>query len=212
MKIFITAIPILFICVLSQAQVIYYDSLWKEIPSKTDAHYYREVNRLNDTFYVKDFYISGQLQMKGSYLDSSCSIKHGLFTYYYSNGHKSSQGVYNNGTDLNKWDYWNEDGSEFVETMPEFTGGLDAMISFLQKEIKYPKDARRKNIEGRVIVQFVVGTEGEISQIEIVKSVYPSLDAEAIRVVSKMPKWKPGTQNGKPVFVKFTLPISFKLN
>lgn len=194
------------------AQTIYYDSSWNVIPSKTGAHYYREIENRQDTFAVTDYYISGRPQMTGTYLDQQCSIQHGKFVYYHPNGQKSSEGFYDHNNQLSGWQFWNEDGSEFVETMPEYYGGIDALFQFIQKEIKYPKDARKKGIEGRVVLTFVVDTKGEITQIVIVESVFSSIDAEAVRVVSKMPKWKPGTQNGKPVFVKYTLPILFKLN
>ena len=99
-----------------------------------------------------------------------------------------------------------------VEQMPEFPGGFGACMNFLARNMRYPKDAFIKGEEGRVIVQFVINRNGKVSDIEIVQSVSPSLDAEARRVIKSMPKWKPGTQNGKPVRVRFTLPLVFKLN
>lgn len=213
MKALFAALLLQFTCVLSNAQVIYYDSLWNPIPFNVNAHFYREIEQRHDTFFVRDYYISGALQMTGSYLESTCKTKHGKFTYYYENGQKSSEGFYHRNIPNASWRYWNQAGEEenFVETMPEFPGGMEAMISFIVKEMNYPKDARKNSVEGRVVVEFVVGPDGLITQIEVVKPVYPTLDAEAIRVVSKMPKWKPGTQNGKPIFVRFKLPIVFKL-
>jgi len=84
-------------------------------------------------------------------------------------------------------------------------------MKFLAKNIKYPVAAQQAKIEGRVIVQFVVERDGSISDIHAMRSVSPELDAEAIRVVSLMPKWKPGKQRGKAVPVKFTMPIIFRL-
>lgn len=101
---------------------------------------------------------------------------------------------------------------EVVEVMPEFPGGFGACMNFLARNMRYPKKAFIKGEEGRVIVQFVVNRNGNLSDISIVQSVSPSLDAEARRVIKSMPKWKPGTQNGKPVRVRFTLPLVFKLN
>ncbi len=98
-----------------------------------------------------------------------------------------------------------------VEKMPEFEGGMDGMMSFLQKNIKYPAEAKEKGMEGRVLVQFVVEKDGSIVEPKVVKSVSPELDAEALRVVQMMPKWKPGQQRGKNVRVQFTLPVLFKL-
>ena len=98
-----------------------------------------------------------------------------------------------------------------VEQMPEYPGGMPAMIEFLQTNIKYPEDAVKQKVEGRVMVQFVVETDGSISDVHVAKQVFPSLDAEAIRVVQVMPKWVPGRENGKVVRVKYNLPIVFRM-
>ena len=104
-----------------------------------------------------------------------------------------------------------QDVFDVVEDMPQYPGGMQAMLSFLQENITYPKDAQEKKISGRVLVTFVVEKDGSISNVETVKSVFPSLDEEAVRIVKAMPNWKPGKQNGKVVRVKYTLPISFSL-
>ena len=98
-----------------------------------------------------------------------------------------------------------------VEQMPEYPGGMPAMIEFLQTNIKYPEDAVKQKVEGRVMVQFVVETDGSISDVHVAKQVFPSLDAEAIRVVQTMPKWLPGREKGKVVRVKYNLPIVFRM-
>ena len=100
---------------------------------------------------------------------------------------------------------------DVVEQMPEYPGGIAAMLEYLMKNVKYPADAEKQKIEGRVIATFIVETDGTISNIEVVKPMFPSLDAEAVRVLSGMPKWTPGRQNGKEVRVKYTVPISFNL-
>ena len=100
---------------------------------------------------------------------------------------------------------------EMVEQMPEFPGGAQALMKYLYGVMKYPKDAMDAQKEGRVIVSFVVDAEGWVQEPKVVKSVFPSLDAEALRVVNSMPKWTPGTHKGKAVRVKYTLPIAFKL-
>ena len=99
-----------------------------------------------------------------------------------------------------------------VEKMPEFPGGNAALMQYLQKNIKYPAVCRENNIQGRVLIQFIVNRDGTIVEPEVVKSVNPYLDKEALRVISGMPKWTPGEQRGKPVRVKFTVPVNFKLN
>ena len=100
---------------------------------------------------------------------------------------------------------------QVVEEMPEFPGGMGEAMKFLAKNIKYPVAAQQAKIEGRVIVQFVVERDGSISDVHTLRGVNPDLNAEAIRVVSLMPKWKPGKQRGKAVAVKYTMPIMFRL-
>lgn len=98
-----------------------------------------------------------------------------------------------------------------VEQMPEFPGGQAAMMKFLSEELRYPNEARDKNISGKVIVKFVVDTEGYIKNAEVIRGIGAGCDEEALRVVRKMPRWKPGKQNGKAVNVFFHLPVSFVL-
>ena len=100
---------------------------------------------------------------------------------------------------------------DVVEKMPEFPGGQEALMNFLQKNVKYPKEAMDKGTQGRVVVQFVVGKDGSVTNPKVVKSVSPELDQEALRVVKMMPKWQPGKQKGEEVPVKFTIPVSFML-
>lgn len=99
-----------------------------------------------------------------------------------------------------------------VEDQPEFPGGTAALLDYLRKNIKYPAICRENNIQGRVLVTFIVNKDGAIVEPEVVKSVNPSLDKEALRVISTMPNWKPGSQRGKPVRVKYTVPVNFRLN
>ena len=99
-----------------------------------------------------------------------------------------------------------------VESMPEFPGGQQALFKYLSENIKYPVIAQENGIRGKVVCQFTVNKDGSIVDIEVVRSGGdPSLDKEAVRVIKTMPKWKPGKQRGKPVRVKFTVPVSFKL-
>ena len=103
------------------------------------------------------------------------------------------------------------DCEEFItyETMPEFPGGTNALLKFLADNIKYPNtDAC---VQGRVIVEFIVNKDGSLSDFRVVKSLAPEFDKEALRVLKLMPKWIPGMQLGKPVRVKFTVPVKFRL-
>jgi TonB family protein len=248
-----------------QVRMTYFDNERNEVKAPKTAMYYREVFERNDTTFAKDFFISGALQMTGSFLDKRCEIKHGPFFYYNEQGIKTAGGLYNKGLKEGEWNYWTESGDlsntnnfehdslngyaisyysngkmwsrsffekgietntttwndkgellegkkeTFVESMPEFPGGQDAMVTFLINNINYPKDARRKKIEGKVILQFNISIDGSISNVVVVKSVNELLDDEAVRVIKQMPLWKPGYQNAKQVTVRYTLPIMFRL-
>ena len=96
--------------------------------------------------------------------------------------------------------------------MPEFPGGQEALFAYLAQNVKYPVVAIENNIQGRVIVQFAVAKDGKIEDAEVVRSGGdPSLDKEALRVIKAMPKWQPGRLRGKPVRVKYTVPVNFRL-
>ncbi|PXV69232.1 TonB family protein [Dysgonomonas alginatilytica] len=100
---------------------------------------------------------------------------------------------------------------EKVVDMPVFMGGYEGLLNFLRQNLLYPQDAVKQGIEGQVVVRFRVSRDGSVEDINVMKSLSPSCDAEAVRVVSIMPKWVPGIQKGKPVDVYYTLPFSFKL-
>ena len=100
---------------------------------------------------------------------------------------------------------------DIVEVMPQFPGGQIAMLQYIMENMKYPEQAMKEGIQGRVTVRFIVEKDGSISDVKPVLSVHPLLNKEAVRVVKSMPKWTPGKQNGKPVRVRFNLPVMFKL-
>jgi TonB family protein len=99
-----------------------------------------------------------------------------------------------------------------VEQMPVYPGGDTALIGFISRNIKYPKEAKDKKIEGRVIVRFCVTSEGKVTKIQVIRGVDPLLDAEAVRVIGMMAEWKPGLQGGKPVNVWYSVPVTFSLS
>ena len=134
-----------------------------------------------------------------------------------------------------KWGYWYDDNKslseeetnspqrntentiedkvfDVVEEMPSFPGGQGAMMSFIASNLQYPEEAQKNGVQGRVIVEFIVEKDGAITNVRATRSVEPSLDDEAIRVVKSMPKWKPGKQNGAVVRVRYTVPVVFRLN
>ena len=100
---------------------------------------------------------------------------------------------------------------DVVEKMPQFPGGTGKLFEFLSMNVKYPAEAEKNNVQGRVIVTFVVEKDGNVANAKVVRSVHPSLDSEALRVINSMPKWTPGMQNGETVRVKYTVPVTFRL-
>lgn len=108
-----------------------------------------------------------------------------------------------------------KDGDEgrfvVVESQPEYPGGMGELVKFLSRNVKYPVAAQQARVQGKVIVEFLVGTDGSISDIKVKHSVCPELDAEAMRVIGLMPKWRPGEQRGKAVSVRYEMPIEFRL-
>ena len=100
---------------------------------------------------------------------------------------------------------------DMVEVMPQFPGGQIAMMKYIMENMKYPEQAMKEGIQGRVTVRFIVEKDGSISDVKPVLSVHPLLNKEAVRVVESMPKWTHGKHNGKPVRVRFNLPVMFKL-
>lgn len=100
---------------------------------------------------------------------------------------------------------------DVVEQMPEYVGGISALMRYLSEHVVYPSEAQAHGIQGRVICTFVINADGSVSDAKVAKSVDPLLDNEAIRVISTMPKWNPGKHHGKPVRVRYTIPITFRI-
>jgi len=98
-----------------------------------------------------------------------------------------------------------------VEVMPEFPGGQETLFKWLSERVNYPKEAQEKGIQGRVILRFVIKPDGSVDDVQVIKGLDPLCDQEAVRVAKLMPKWIPGKQNGKPVYVYYSMPVTFKL-
>jgi len=217
------------------------DHDWNKVESIENAAYFKivlynqtDTNRATETVYfrsgqtktqkdyavyksrkldgkVKEWFESGQIRKDIEYKDGK---KNGQLFTYWVNGNLKRADKYKNdsliegkcmtleGKVMNHYDY---------ERLPGFPGGVNALMQYLQKEIKYPKSANRSGIEGRVQVGFYVNTDGTISGIKIIQSVFNELDEEAMRVVRKMPKWEPGMEDGEAVKAALILPIQFKL-
>lgn len=113
--------------------------------------------------------------------------------------------------DLQRMTSTDDDVYEVVEKMPAFPGGMAELMKYLRSNVRYPVEAHKAGIQGRVVVSFVVNKDGTVKDAKIVRSVDKSIDAEALRVISAMPKWQPGYQDGKAVSVRYTVPVTFRL-
>lgn len=167
---------------------------------------------LNGTFI--EYYSDGSLSAEGSYVNGNLN---GICNFYFKNGQQSAKETYKNGEIIEE-DYWNIDGHQLVgdekkeaNKMPCFTGGQDKMYEYLSSNVIYPENAKRRRIEGRVVVTFVVNADGTISDEYVSISQNKFLDAEALRVVRNMPIWEPGMQHNIPVRVSYNLPIRFTI-
>jgi TonB family protein len=161
----------------------------------------------------KSWYSNGNCNFEGNFLND---VEDKEWKYYFENGSISAKEIYNQGK-LTEIHFWNEDGSIVegtlnIQVMPKFAGGDGALKSYLTESIKYPESARLSSISGKVFVKFIVDENGEIVKPEVLKSVHPLLDNEALRVVKEMPKWIPGRQHNRRVKVQYTIPINFSLN
>ncbi len=159
----------------------------------------------------KNWYDNGQLFYTLSYTNGK---KHGEALTYYRNGARKRIEIFNNGA-LVAGKCFTASGQDTTffphEKHPEYPGGLKELYRYLGNNVKYPKKALKQNAHGIVILQFVVSKTGAIENVEVVKSVHPAIDQEAIRLVAGMPAWQPGQQEGIIKNVRYTLPVSFKL-
>lgn len=230
-----------FYCLQSQNKV-YYDEFWNPTSDNLSAQFYTILEKSsNDTNEVveRNYYLSNQIKSEIHFSNYSRRTRNGIYRAYHPNGKLKESAYYSqnrlidslktfwdNGTKKREDFYidgkfqsgkmFNSDGTEVphydYEIMPEFEGGLNELIRYLSMNIKYPKVARKKGISGKVYIQFMVDKAGSIKNVKVLKGVSEELDAEAIRVVSAMPKWKPGLLDGDKVNTYFNLPISFKLD
>lgn len=210
---------------------IWFNNKWEKT-SKEDGYYLRiqKNDSKSKIILIEDFYPTGEIQMKGTYLSMDPEIRNGEFIWFYKNGNKQKECYYykNKIIECSEWTIDNVrksdvirvsnkfDGEEVyelksIEKAPKFPGGIPKLIDFISKNTKYPEDAHQKGISGIVIVNFVVNKKGKVVKIKIANSIYPTLDNEALRVVKKMPKWMPGELNGRKVNVMYEIPINFKL-
>jgi periplasmic protein TonB len=190
----------------------WYTKKWEKT-NKTNGYYYRisKYNATNKNYTVTDYFPSGKPQMRGNCSSLEPEIKEGLFVYYYDNGNKESEAEYSMNVLI--WTKkWNVDGSYESETKTAlFPGGIGKLLDFISSNTKYPMKARKKEISGIVMIDFLIDASGKVDSARVTKSIHPLLDKEALRVVKSMPDWTPAETDGKKVKYYYSLPISFKL-
>lgn len=212
----------------------FYDGSWRRV-TRANAVYYGWVTPLDSgRCRIQDFYRSGERQMEASGRLGPPVVKDGPVTYYFRSGPRRTTGQFANGKRVGAWEYWNENGSlrqkvtfnantapadtsksadpdsrvpMLVMQMPKFLGSVP-LGQYLVATMHRPADTPPGG--GKVYVQFVVGPQGNVTSTRIVKGFDPACDAEALRAVAALPRWKPGRQNDKPTAVRFIIPITFR--
>jgi protein TonB len=213
----------------------FFDGNWRHV-SRASAVYYGWVTPLDSgRCRIQDFYRSGERQMEAAGWLGPPALKDGPVTYYFRSGPKSTTGQFANGKREGVWQYWNEDGTlrhkltwhggrkvvatyvftaqntvdnvpQIVEQMPKFLGPL-TLQQYLTATMHRPTTMPAGG--GKVLVQFVVGPQGNVTSTSIIKGFDPTCDAEALRAIAALPRWQPGRHNGQPVAVRFVVPINF---
>ncbi|MCW3788249.1 energy transducer TonB [Plebeiibacterium sediminum] len=217
MKILFLCIAVLYsYCSYSQTRdTIFYDNHWEET-SSSNASYYRIIKK--DLLYaVTDYYLNGQIQMKGFYKTLDPEVKHGEFVFYNQNGDVSNIVNYKNGVVRNEVNCYNEKGElikgdifdDELDVMPEFEGGWKGFDEYVSKNVVFPRVAQENGVCGRVYLTFCIMQDGSVGNIKVTRKADRSLDEEAIRVIKSSPKWKPGKLNGKNVTVEYDYRINF---
>lgn len=207
---------------------IWYDNKWKKTDDITLRHYFRLIEKINEKNYkVKDYYETKSLQMEGFYSSLTPEVKHGKFQYWSENGKLQTNATYENGKLIQILKY-NTNGDivldwervttyelandkpikvyKFVQRMPHFVGGDDALADYIMQEIRYPVGPILK---GKVIVEFTLDQSGKALKPIIKRSLSPRHDLEVMRLVKNMPNWEMGKQDGDFVPITIRLPITF---
>lgn len=160
----------------------------------------------------KSWFENGKIKYIENYENG---ILHGEIITFWSNGKIKRKDYFKYGTFV-RGDCFDSTGVKVPHfdyvILPQYPEGVDACASFIAAHLNYPADARKNGIEGKVLLSFVVDEKGNIDNIQIIKSIHPSLDQEAIRVVKTMKGWNPGKRDGEPMRASFTLPVNFKLS
>jgi len=193
----------------------YFDLEWKPV-AKATGSYYRITKTVeeNKLYAITDYYNSGEIQMTGTLAALNPEIKHGIFTWY-KDGEKTQEFTF----DLGKIKYKKFFGKvgmvpNLASTIdernhpPEYPGGMKKLYAYIGKHFNYPNELINIRPKGRIVINFVIDKAGSITEAFVQESVHPLLDAEAIKVIEHMPKWKPGQQDGEVVRVMYSIPIT----
>lgn len=221
------------------ADTTWFDKDWK-YSEKSNASFYRVYQKKDKGFLVFDKFLNGKNQMiaEASSVKPDL-VSNGYSVYFNENGSKDKRGYckddervgiwtsyFDNEKDSSVYEYLSNQPVRYirksvlqkaeiftvVEYMPEYPGGVNEMFKFIQSTVHYPINAQEKSLGGKVFLKFVVDSTGKIAEVNVIKSTgVEELDQEAVRVVRAMPKWKPGSQNGRNVNVFFNLPLNFSL-
>lgn len=160
----------------------------------------------------KRWFKSGAIDQEGVYIEDK---REGEWIFYFESGKVSAKEIYENGIAI-KIEFWDEEGNEvkptkILEKDPEFPGGEGAMIKFIQKHVMYPELSREMGEQGTIYISFIVGVDGKLNDITVLIGVSELLDAEALRVVKKMPNWTPGFSHNRIIEIDFLIPIKFTI-
>jgi protein TonB len=216
LRFLITAITLLIFSFQGYSQkldTVFYGADWKEM-SKAGSSFYRIlIKNPEGKFSVTDYFKEGQVQMTGTLKSLAPDVKDGEFIWYYQNGKTQTVTTYEDDKVITSKS-WDENGQDIVlngilDVQPEYPGGIQKFYQYISSHFVYPKGFNPRP-KGIINLSFVINRDGRISDVTIVNSVHEILDAEAVRVLKTMPKWKPGMQNGEAVRVKYNIPLNMK--
>lgn len=209
---------------------VWINSKWEK-STKAESVYHRVIKKSADLklYLVSDYYNTGELQMTGTYSSLEPEVKDGQFTWWFKNGQKRAETLYKDRNAIKeiKWDETgkvtfrrelvditqNEDGKKvetkaYLDVAPAFEGGMSAVNKFIDKNFKYPAQLQENQPHGKIVVGLAIDTNGKVIDVNIEQSLDPLLDAEVMRVVKKLPDWKPAILNGKPITVRMNIPVN----
>jgi len=224
----------------SQSDTIYLNADSKAC-KKSQAKFYRLISKVNEKRVARDYGLNGTLLVESEISKADPITKNGDCIYFNEEGKKESAGSFKNDKRLGVWTFWFDNGNDsiineydengsikrirppdpvhknldipfnVVEHMPEFPGGESELLKYIEQHLSYPTSAVHDRIQGQVVINFVVDHSGNISGAKVFQGIRKDVDDAALKVVNEMPRWSPGTQNGKTVNVSYRLPIHFAL-